>query len=540
MDKLKCSYLLFGVPDIVGKKGSIMGFPEELCANSMKLYSVYDLAAFCYDYLVRNIQDQELFIGRYVLTNKNSGSVNPNLDRLNRFNEQIKNQLLENDSDSRHPGLPFNECVCNIVRETEQAASELQRFLEDDLQNEAVISLYILYAIDRYLQESKQQKMHQGPQNVSYHEKSYIYPVPEHNILDEAAMELGFPHEIQPMTVRNQLRNLLILESGEVEDGTEPPDFVSLWVSQNDTCRRSLPVKKKLKFAVIPFEKEHMTKFPMAEGGTFQVEYEEPHKMNGTAKALALLDLAISQNVNVVLFPEFVCYPQLQEDIRKHLREKHQENPESMKNLLFVVAGSGWTKNNNNVARVYSYNGRLLGKQYKYIKFNKMEKNREGMVEGLENPGLKSLICHIDGIGQFMFAICRDVSERGHTRKLAEIFRPQFLLVPAWSASVQNGFQEQFCEIVAQNHRTCSVLCNCCEAFGTENESKEVNGIVVTPYIENRLVKGKPDSFPRSTECWKDGACGGCMFILNLQFHKKAVRQQKIVKGIQMKRLKPC
>lgn len=131
-----------------------------------------------------------------------------------------------------------------------------------------------------------------------------------------------------------------------------------------------------------------------------------------------------------------------------------------MKNLLFVVAGSGWSEDDNNVACIYSYKGKLLGKQYKSVKFHKEDDVGKGYVEGLKNPGLENTICEAEGMGQFMFAICRDVSERSNTREMARIFRPQFLLVPAWSPSVHNGFKEQFCEIVAQNHRTYNEI-NC-------------------------------------------------------------------------------
>ncbi len=516
-----------------------MEFHKKLKSNIIKLQDVFDLAAFCYDYLITEIPDQEIFIGEYLLPNENEDLMNPNLDKLNKFSAWVKSHLLECDCDSKHSALPFEYCIQDIEKEVGKLKLGLSPF-GDAMQNEAVISLYILYAIDRYLAESKIKCVKRGICNRSYCKKSYIYRASRYNILDEAAFELDFPHEIKPMTIRNQLRHLVILEKQELEKGTNPPVAERLWIASTDKYRQALLRKKELTFAVIPLEKAYMTLFPRTTGGVFKVDYTDRHLKYGSQKALELLDLAIEQKANIVIFPEFVCYPSLQEAISRHLEEKYEKDPESIKDLLFVAAGSGWTEDNNNVAQIFSYSGRLLGKQYKYVKFSKFNDNGTGMVEGLKNPGLKSLICEVEGIGQFMFAICRDVSERGRTRKLAELFRPQFLLVPAWSKSVRNGFEKQFCEIAEQNHRTCSLVCNCCEAFGVERDNRKINSVVVTPYIEEKLVRGKTDSLLRDNICKRKGPCGGCVFMLKMQFEINAVREQKIVQEIAFNRLNDC
>ena len=53
-----------------------MGFRQELGANLERLFTVYDLAAFCYDYLIRNIKRQVQFLGKYTMENEKAKQVN--------------------------------------------------------------------------------------------------------------------------------------------------------------------------------------------------------------------------------------------------------------------------------------------------------------------------------------------------------------------------------------------------------------------------------------------------------------------------------
>ncbi len=48
----------------------------------------------------------------------------------------------------------------------------------------------------------------------------------------------------------------------------------------------------------------------------------------------------------------------------------NRTEPERLKDLQFVVSGSGWTKDSNNVSCLYSYDGNLLGKVYKYSAYD--------------------------------------------------------------------------------------------------------------------------------------------------------------------------
>lgn len=518
-------------------EGVAMGFWEEYSSNIGKLRTEYDLAAFCYDYLIGIVGDQECFIGKYILSNKKAAIVNPNLEQLGHFSRQVERWLLKHDSDERHEALPFKHCMSGICESALKVIEHLEPYGEEEL-NVATVSLYILYAIDRYLGESQMQRSGRMPKNVFYQKNSYIYLAPKHNILDTAEEQLEFSHVIRPLLIRNQLKNIIILEQQEIKD-KKPPEVVNLWISQQDEDRRNVLAGKKLKVVVIPFEKEKMVQFPSMESGIlFRVKYTDWYKEHGKGHALKLLDLAIGQKANIVIFPEYVCEPSVQKAIGEHLRELYKRKPKFMKHLLLVVAGSGWTEDDNNVSCVYSYDGRILGRQYKTTKFNRKTEDGEGYLEGLSEPGRETTIFEVEGWGDIMLAICRDVSDPEALRTLAERFRPQFLLVPAWSSSIRNGFEQQLGDITAKNHRTCSVVCNCCEAFGTKEENRDKSGMIVTPVKEGSLVKGKVDFIPRGAECWKDGTCGGCVWMVELCFEPDKVRNQKVVGKMKQKKCK--
>lgn len=56
-----------------------MDFVDKFTKDMIVLESVYDLAALCYDYLVENVGDQSVFVGKYILENEQAFAGNPNL-----------------------------------------------------------------------------------------------------------------------------------------------------------------------------------------------------------------------------------------------------------------------------------------------------------------------------------------------------------------------------------------------------------------------------------------------------------------------------
>lgn len=501
-----------------------MGFCQELDANAKRLLTVYDLAAFCYDYLIRNIKKQAQFLGKYTMENSEAKEVNPNLERLCLLNHEVE-QILQKREEL---GVPFSECMEEV--QTYLKSVMLKKYGTPCL-NAATIPFFVLLAIDRYVKQKQEKCLDPAPLNKKYCEKSYIYLDITDNILNDAAEENHFPDLILPLKIQYQLQNLIILEKKELAEDMNPPRAVMLRMKYMDEKMSGLFTEKKLRVAVIPFGEEKILEFPIDDGAMFHVEYKEQYLNVGFKRVEKLLETAIENRANIVIFPEYVCNQGTQDAIQKWLEIRYEQEPEKIAALLLVVAGSGWMENSNNVSCIYSYNGRLLGKQYKSCIYSDLKNQDKRMVESLEEPGKETTIVDIDGVGKILVGICRDISEGAYIKRLAEIFRPQFLLVPAWSKSVNIGFKKQLQAITAENRRTCSILCNCCAAYCDMNSYKTEVGMVVTPYKSGSVVEGKVDMISRSAECKKKCRDNGCVFIVDMDFSVDAVMKGEIVAG---------
>lgn len=503
-----------------------MGFVQELDANSKKLFTVYDFAAFCYDYLIKNVGDQARFLGKYIMENESAEYVNPNLQKLRNLNNEIGNILRKREE----LGIPFSECIGESRMYLDHF--KLEKYGEA-LLNEATIPFFILLSIDRYVKKKSGRHSDTAPLNKEYCKDSYIYLNPGKSILDDAAERNNFSDIIHSALIRNQVENLIILEKRELPDNVEPPRTVQLWIDDTNEEKLKAIAEKKLKIATIPFGEEEMLVFPVKEGALFHVKYKKKHLKTGSERAEKLLEFAVEKRANIIIFPEFVCGQKIQDTIQKWLKDTYEKTPEKMSSLLFVIAGSGWTEDENNVSYIYSYNGRLIGKQYKNCRYSDLKRKGKELIENLQNPGKETTIVDVKGLGKVLVGICRDVSEYSYTELLAKVFRPQFLLVPAWSKSVNIGFKNQFQEIVEKNHRTCSILCNCCEAFHNLDKFKTEIGLAVTPYKNGTVIEGTVNKISRGTKCIQKCKIGGCVFILDMDFGYEPVKKGKIVSNCQ-------
>lgn len=330
----------------------------------------------------------------------------------------------------------------------------------------------------------------------------------------EVAESANFGSVITPNEIRNEIDTFIFLEKRDIKGTYAVPDMVTL--NKNRKYLDNILRKHIIKIAVIPFSCTRMLEFPVTIGAAFGVEYTEWHKQHAKERALELLCEAIEKGANIVVFPEFICSPEIQDAISQKLSAMYDSSAERLNDLLLVVAGSGWTQDSNNVSKIYSYNGIHLGDQYKYSSF--IRKNgKQSMVEGLSNPGGATTIIKIPGIGNIQVGICRDISESTFANQLARLFSPVFLLIPAWSGSVERGFKTQLRTIVSENHTTIGVLCNCCEAFGKKSFRKNI-GIIVTPYKNKTIVDGKETYIGRNEEICAECLERGCIFMCNFNF----------------------
>lgn len=502
-------------------------FLLELKDNMSKLDSVYDLAALCYDYLVDRVENPALFIGKYLCENEDAKKNNPNLDKLFQFQQFIKLILCK-----QSIGYDYTNLQKAIGLIAESMEKDLIPYETNEL-NKATIPFFILLAIDRYVLERKGDCIGRNPLNRKYNKKSYVYL----NVTDSMLDEVVKNKVIKESVICDQIEHLIFLEKRALpSDIKNPPQIVPLYIRDSDTARIKVLDSAKLKIAVIPFGQNKMIDFKVDEGALFHVEYMPGHIGSGAKRALELLNQAIDEKANIIIFPEFVCEKKIQKAIKKELEDIYRVAPERTEALLIVVAGSRWDKGGDNVVDILAYDGRLLGHQYKYAAYSDLEGEDKKWIEGLNHPGKECTFVEIDKLGKIMFGICRDIVAESYIASLAKIFSPQFLLVPAWSRSVRKGFVSQFQRITLKNHRTCSILCNCCEAYNTFSFFKKEVGMLMYPVEKTGYMDVKMKLMSRKeAHCKKECLKGGCAFMIDLDASQANIKNGCISAKIEQK-----
>lgn len=499
---------------------------EAIQQNIKSLSSVYDLAAVCYDYLLVQLDSQTEFITEYLGFSDDASKTNPNQKRLLRFSDDIKTLLFQE-------GYWNDRVLKKILLWVTDLEKTLKPFGKE-IYNEATIAYFLLLGIDLYA-ECQSELNQNAPLNQSYQNASFIYRRQKKSILSAAAEKNEFRKKIKSVEIRNNISSLVILERTELKKGMAPPKMVTLFIDKADFTRNLITLDQTLVIATTPFAKEEICTFPRTTGDGFRVEYYDSYENTGLKRAIEILDLAIKHEANIVIFPEYACSPDVQEGIGAHLRETYCRDPHSVKELLLVITGSGWTQDDNNVAAVYSYSGKLLGKQYKNAPFDKevtdpkTGKLAERWIEALRNPGKESVVVELPNIGSVMIAICRDISNWDYSEKMARIFQTNFMMAPAWSPSIHHAFINQLKSLTEANINTCSIVCNCCAA---QSESALEKALLVTPYKKETIVEGKSSLIKRRISCEKKcETCVGCIFCLTLSFRPQDVEKGRILKS---------
>lgn len=523
-----------------------------------KLQSIYDLAALSYDYIIESVSDEELFIGKYILYNEDAKTNNPNIDRLLSFVASIIDSFKKISSGKEQEDM-FEDGQCLLLEDLllelyskmDNAIKELCTY-EDDEENKTTLVYCLLMAIDIYSKTTIHDITGIMPLNEKYNEKSFVYKKTCASLMDEAKEKLRFSDCVRSRSINDCLKNINLVERSILKNGMKPIGVYP--INFDYTIRKKIKnvENKRLDVAVIPFNGFSLTKFVPENGTLFNVEYDSDYKAQYLNRFIELLDLAISKQVNIIMFPEYVCSPEIQKEIGKHLEEIYSSNPERLSELLFVIAGTGW-ESENNIMKIYDRSGYLIGNNYKVAKF--INKN---LTENLKTPGKERIIIDVESIGRFLPAICRDISDGRDIENLIDKFRPFEVLVSAWSKSINRGFKDKFKSFATDYHLS-SILCNSCEPFHIEenqkvmslnvsmkekekteavNNSKEANEnfrndtqIVVTPKKDEyeSIVESIEYIVERKHNCNCQCEEKKCMFLITMEFSTENVKDGNIV-----------
>lgn len=323
----------------------------------------------------------------------------------------------------------------------------------------------------------------------------------------------------------------------------------------DDHCKQVLNERKAVKIASVPYIGFDTFSFhelsaidPCAPGkmpdGPFYIDYDKEE--DNVQRVIALLQSAINGNANIIVFPEFIMSPKMFNGIKSYLKKLDSAQKSD---LFLVLAGTSYEWDNekgNNILHILNANGIEIGSYYKHSPFLiqaeekihgvlfhpskdpdlqaqheqeiKPHKQRRylGNCEILSDPGKECTLIDVDVVGRILPAICRDVID-GRTESLANLFVPSFLVVPAWSQSI-NSFDTRFLTLANTIH-TVSLLCNCCNAVkGTD---KKVTGKIAVPQKRGTRMDALIQEITRDKDCTH--FCqdhGGCVVQVEINFAK--------------------
>lgn len=488
-----------------------MSFSEKLVKDFNNINSKYDLIAYCYYYLITTVKNQIIFLGEYIEINNNEQKDNPNYQMLSQFAINIKRLFKQNFMSDFSVEASTNKML-DLIASTE---NDLKDF-GDISMNHATISFFILKGLDLYFQDCIYETWKSSPLNEYYKEFCLIYINSNLSIMDTIISEKNYAEKIHKNEIRSYFKHIIIFETYELPRNYGIPKLIAL--QKNEINLKKIIETKKVKIALIPTMCEKWFDFNIRQGASFEIKYNNQVLETVEDRVISLLNWAIECKANIIVFPEYVCSEEIQTKISEALSQMSESEPEKLNELLFVVAGSGWTKDSNNVSCIYDEDGFLLGKVYKYSAY---DNHKEGIryVEGLQDPGKKITLIKVPRIGIFQIEICRNVSENEFCLRLAKAFDTQFLLITAWSSSVNIGFKKQIDSIISSNHRACVAMSNCCAAFSDCKKFRTQIGVVAAPQKNESLIEANYEYVKRKKRQCNFSCENGCIFEISFDFN---------------------
>ena len=302
-----------------------MKFAEVMNDSFNNIRKIYDLAAFCYSYLMKVISNQNVFLGDYIQINEDAELTNPNSEMLNRFAMKVKKILEQNPYKAFSSSQQSNE-IFDLVYNIENSLSDY----EDPLMNQATIPFYILKGIDLYFKDRDYQTYKTAPLNNYCKEFCLIYVNIRSSLMDKIIIEKNYPDLIQPNEIRNYFKHLIILETDELPKSYGKPQLVTL--HKNEEHLKKIVETKKIKIALIPAMRTRWFEFDVKQGSSFEVKYDKSQIESIKTRVAALLKWGIECKVNIIVFPEYICQEVIQTEIQNTLRQMSINDPKNLRN----------------------------------------------------------------------------------------------------------------------------------------------------------------------------------------------------------------
>lgn len=442
-----------------------MKLESSLLGRWEKCKSDFDMAAFCYDYIIRNIGSlsESVFISSYMDAGKKTSLSNPNLKTLWKLENDIKDILYNNLDPDVQVKLVFDGL--------EKAVECLLPFGEERI-NLSSVFMAVLIGIDLYTSArvtEKYQFSSNGPLNHPERAESLVYLKNNTSMLNAIRDRYRFRKEVDSGGIGDTLTVLILIKKSDLFSQCEYPRVTPLHIHEGRVkLRNQLYRQKKLKIAILPDNKPKCFKFDenSTPGSTFRVRYM-PGQEKEIQRHCDWLRMVVESGANLVIFPEFFISPEILAGMKDWMVNNADESWMKQSALIAVCAGTTWDEQDNNIMHLIDWQGIELGTYYKYSPFRALPPDAEtsdtyGMCEYLTTPGKKSILIDIDFIGRILPAICRDVIDGSFTERLVKNFRPFMLVTSAYSSSVAS-FNRHYSSYASRYYVT-SILCNACDA----------------------------------------------------------------------------
>ena len=518
-----------------------MDFVELFESRKQAFRSIYDIMAISYASLLDDLRKRPLteydFLASYIDTIASPGDEEADDEnwRRHRLTMAINQCVTYLQKWLRSlPLLATPVGAHRLVDELPTQISVIEDKLLSVLENKGILDdleLYILLlACDNYAQADSQNRYprgYSGPLNSALLDRVRLYFASDRSLFSQTMESLRIsPQDTHTPVLQDKMSAVRFIEATQIDSSHN----VVISAYRMDPALECIKNNgNRLRLAIAPFIGQKVTEFPLIEGtAKFIPCHSEEYVKEGVRSIIRIMEKALEKGCNIIIFPEYMIEAEMVQAIRDFLDSK------SCKELLFVAAGTRWTSENANELLILDMHGEIIGRYHKYAPFSEYRKiGKTGqsvrLTENLQNPGDEISLIDIKDIGRFAFAICRDVcvtkgEPNALTSSIINRLQPNFLIVPAWSGSIESGFNDQFKAFGEE--RTVSILCNCCEpiAISSHHDSLQTRILVGTPCKDNpdkSCVSGKTEAVCCDEKFSDKCPHRDCFFIIELDLSEK-------------------
>ena len=272
----------------------------------------------------------------------------------------------------------------------------------------------------------------------------------------------------------NFLFNLLLLENSILGELIDKHFFIKKNLFTNFTETHSLkiaatPFCLERNFKVIPYDEDKVQ--------YFKVTYpESDYTFYNNLVWKKICDAATSRS-DIVVFPELLGNPYMEEDICTRLKSLSYEEKQDIPSL--IILPSYWEKDRNTVTILDKF-GNIICRQAKQNPF-RADINGKGYLEGIKSSFVVNIF-HFEGIGRIAILICKDFLTTKYMEQLMRCFKLTLIIVPSFSTGSYD-FLRSF-DLCA--HDDCNVVwINTCAALQKGKESNFEN----IGYVRKRISR---------------------------------------------------